>query len=263
MGPKHVAVYWDFENVHASLYEEKNGEASYRKGRYAKQEELVEIEAVMRFILPLGPLAVNRAYANWTWLSSYQNAFNRHSFDLIQLFARGTHAKNGADIRMALDVIEDAALFPHIGRVVIVGGDSDYIAVGQKLRQKGIEVIGVGPRKSTNRFWIDSCNDFKYYDVLTSGDKTQAGDVGAAKQLMLEALDRVASMRGEPFARMSSLKFAMKQLDPAFDEAEFGFRNFTDFIGGCTDVVRLEQGPHERHVHRVAEVVIPSPPPAD
>ncbi len=263
----HLAVYWDFENVHASLYEQANGANSYRKGRFGKQPDVVNIEAIMSFILPRGRVAVNRAYANWTWLNAYATDFQQYSVDLIQLFPLGAHAKNGADIRMAVDIIEDVNAFPHIQTVVVVGGDSDYIAVAQRLKQKGKEVIGIGVRETTNRYWIASCNEFKYYDNLvraTNPEKPDPArqmaaesDLGDAKRLLKLALTRVMALKSEPFARMSALKGTMLQMDPAFDEESYGFKNFAEFIAACGELVTIKQGPHEKHVS-----LKDSPPPA-
>ncbi len=256
----HIAVYWDFENVHASLYELMNGAGSYKQGRYLRQTDIVDVEALMNFILPIGPVAVNRAYANWAWFSAYASDFMNYTIDLIQLFPRGAHAKNGADIRMCVDIIEDINAFPHVGKVVIVGGDSDYIAVCQKLRQKGKDVIGIGVREATNRFWIASCNEFKFYDNLvrvsrpaTSDPIKQmeaavASDISDAKKLLVNAVARISSMKAEQFARMSALKLTMLQLDPAFDEATYGYRTFADFVNACTDVVTVRQGQYEKHI---------------
>lgn len=256
-----IAIYWDFENVHASLYDLFNGAGSYRQNRFTRQPDIVNVVALMNFVLPIGRVAVNKAYANWTWFSAYAGSFMNHTIDLIQLFPRGAHAKNGADIRMCVDIVEDINSFPYIGKVVIVGGDSDYIAVGQKLRQKGKEVIGIGVRESTNRFWIAACNEFKFYDNLVKvpGRPTSdpvreieadvASDMTEGKGLLVNAVSRITSLKSEPFARMSSLKQTMLQLDSAFDEANYGYHTFADFVNGCSDIVNVQQGPHEKQVY--------------
>ena len=44
-----VALYWDFENLHASLSEARLGEGSYGKpdGRFRTQEPLIEVQAIV------------------------------------------------------------------------------------------------------------------------------------------------------------------------------------------------------------------------
>jgi uncharacterized LabA/DUF88 family protein len=84
----------------------------------------------------------------------------------VQLFPPGGTAKNGADIRLSLDAMEDLARFPHLGTVVIVGGDSDFMPLAQKIRAAGRRVVGVGDRRSTSRHWAASCHAFRYYETL-------------------------------------------------------------------------------------------------
>jgi uncharacterized LabA/DUF88 family protein len=89
-----------------------------------------------------------------------------HGMELIQLFPPGSAAKNGADIRLCLDAMEDLGRFDHIGTVMVVSGDSDYMPLAHKVKAAGRTVMGVGARKSTNAHWASSCHGFYYYDEL-------------------------------------------------------------------------------------------------
>ena len=111
-----VALYWDFENLHASLCEARQ-EGSYSKqdNRFKVQEPLVDIAAVMALAASLGPMAINRAYGNWQYFGRYRDALLQGAVELIQLFPPGGSAKNGADIRLCLDAMEDIGRFGHIG----------------------------------------------------------------------------------------------------------------------------------------------------
>lgn len=77
------------------------------------------------------------------------------------MFPPGSSAKNGADIKMALDAIDDVNIFSHIKYLVIVGGDSDFIPLAQKAKAAGKIVIGIGCKDTTNKYWANSCNEFK------------------------------------------------------------------------------------------------------
>jgi len=163
-----VALYWDFENLHASLYEARHGEGSYAKpdNRFKVQEPLVDVQAVVDLAASLGPIAINRAYANWQYCGRYRDALLQCAIELVQLFPPGQSAKNGADIRLCLDALEDLTRYTHIGTLLIVGGDSDFMPVAQKIKAAGRTLVGVGTRKATNRHWARSCHDFRYYDDL-------------------------------------------------------------------------------------------------
>lgn len=163
-----VALYWDFENLHASLVEQQAGEGAYAKpdARFRVQEPLVDVPAIIALAAGLGPLAINRAYANWQYLGRYRDALLQGAIDLVQMFPPGASAKNGADIRLCLDAMDDIARFAHVGTVVVVGGDSDFMPLARRLKAAGVALVGVGARANTNRHWAASCDAFHFYDAL-------------------------------------------------------------------------------------------------
>lgn len=163
-----VALYWDFENLHAGLSEARLGEGSYSRpdGRFKTQEPLIDVQAIMDLAASFGPVAINRAYCNWQFFGRYRDTLLQNAMELIQLFPPGASTKNGADIRLCLDAAEDIARFSPIGTVVVVGGDSDFMPLTQKIRAAGRVLVGVGTRKATNRHWAKSCHAFHYYEDL-------------------------------------------------------------------------------------------------
>jgi hypothetical protein len=167
-----VALYWDFENLHAALVEERAGEGAYAKpdARFRVQEPLVDVQSIVDLAASLGPLAINRAYANWQYFGRYRDALLQGAVDLVQMFPPGAAAKNGADIRLCLDAMEDVTRLAHIGTVIVVGGDSDFMPLALKLKAAGLTIIGVGARANTNRHWARSCHEFRYYDTLAAGN---------------------------------------------------------------------------------------------
>lgn len=164
-----VALYWDFENLHAGLCEARQ-EGAYKQpdNRFKVQEPLVDVAAVAALAATLGPLAIHRAYCNWQYFGRYREVLMQHAIELIQLFPPGATAKNGADIRLCLDAMEELARHDHIGTVVVVGGDSDFMPLAQKLRAAGRRLVGVGLRKHTSEHWARSCHQFHYYDDLVT-----------------------------------------------------------------------------------------------
>jgi hypothetical protein len=44
-----VAIYWDFENVHACVLDELRGEGTYRAARFRPQEPVVDIDPVVEY----------------------------------------------------------------------------------------------------------------------------------------------------------------------------------------------------------------------
>jgi hypothetical protein len=84
----------------------------------------------------------------------------------VQLFPAAAYAKNGADIRLAVDAVEDMFRLPDLTHMVIVAGDSDYIALAQRCRRLGRYVVGVGVAGSTSRSLAAACDELVTYDAL-------------------------------------------------------------------------------------------------
>lgn len=249
---KQIGVYWDFENIHASVYEALRGKQSYSKGKYTRQPAIVNIPAIMEYIAGQGEISVNKAYANWGPFNTYKNDFLEFTIDLIQLFPRGAFSKNGADIRMSIDIIEDINLNPHINCYVLIGGDSDYISVAQKVRQKGKYMIGIGAQESSNQYWVKACNEFKFYKTLVAkaegiseADAPQFSNLENDKDLLVRAMKQLIAKSDDDHVHKAALKPMMTRLDPTFDEGNYGYDSFSKFIADVPDILEIVPGKHD------------------
>lgn len=176
-----VAVYLDFDNIVISWYDRVHGRNAYGKDRQRITEQpndpevterlsraMIEVGAIIDYAASFGTLVLTRAYADW---SSPVNAVYRsqlvaRAVDLVQLFPAAAYAKNGADIRLAVDAVEDMFRLPDLTHVVIVAGDSDYVPLAQRCKRLGRYVIGVGVAGSTAKSLAAACDEFESYDSL-------------------------------------------------------------------------------------------------
>lgn len=254
-----VAMYWDFENLHAGLVEAKYGENAYSKQdtRFKPQEPLIDVQALVELAASFGPVAVNRAYGNWQYFGRYRDALLQSAVELIQLFPPGPSAKNGADIKLCLDATEDIGRFGHIGTVIILGGDSDFMPVAQKIKAADRMLIGVGNRKNTNKHWAKSCHEFRYYDSLVpleptaeTEKRTDARDEAQipaqtaedAADLLRRAVRLLSESKGEPWVNKANVLPMIKRLDPTFDFKEHGFASFSEMFKALDAVVEFRKG---------------------
>lgn len=73
------------------------------------------------------------------WNPSHQKheeAFKRQGFEVV-LCEKFQYLKNGADIRIALDVMETIANGSHVHEFILLAQDTDYVPVLQRLEAKG------------------------------------------------------------------------------------------------------------------------------
>lgn len=251
-----VALYWDFENIHATLCNEKEpGFYANKDNRFKSQEPLVDVQAVVDLAASFGPIAINRAYGNWQYFGRYRQAMLQNAVELLQLFPPGEGAKNGADIKLCLDATEDIARFAHIGTVIIVGGDSDFMPVAQKIKAVGRTLVGVGTRKATNKHWAKSCHEFRYYENLVEPAQPEAAAPAAAAaapepaaptdpsaELLRRAVRLLSEKKGEVWVNKGEIWPMIKRLDPTFDLKEHGHTSFPGMVKSLGELVEVQKG---------------------
>ena len=211
-----VAIYWDFENLHANLVDQAHGQGSYLANRFRPQDEVIDVETIVEYALSLGPIAINRAFANWVSFNRYKQSLLQAAIELIQVFPPGANAKNGADIKLCLDVMEDMVRFPHIGTIIVVGGDSDYMPLSYKVKAAGRTLVGIGSRRGTNQHWARSCHEFKFYEALLA-PAVPAAEAVASTQPSNGAIAPAAV--GEPVAPAAQPVAAAVETSGADSEA--------------------------------------------
>jgi NYN domain/OST-HTH/LOTUS domain len=272
-----VAVYLDFDNIVISRYDQVNGRNSFQKDK-AKgldkypdrlQRATVDVGAIIDFASSFGTLVLTRAYADWSAEvnTGYREQLVSRAVDLVQLFPAAAYGKNGADIRLAVDAVEDMFRLPDLTHVVIVAGDSDYIALAQRCKRLGRYVVGVGVAGSSSKALAAACDDFVIYDALpgvpvpepapkTRRAKSDDDDEPpaapdpqpAATALLIRAL-RIGTEKDDvDWLHNSAVKAQMKRMDPSFSEKSLGFRSFSDFLRSRSDVVELDESSTTRMV---------------
>jgi hypothetical protein len=279
-GVTRVAVYFDFDNIVISRYDQVHGRNSFQrdKAQGLEKERLelatVDVAAVIDFASSFGTLVLTRAYADWSAdvNAGYHGQLVGRAVDLVQLFPAAAYGKNGADIRLAVDAVEDMFRLPDLTHVVIVGGDSDYIALAQRCKRLGRYVVGIGVAGASSRSLAAACDEFVTYDALPGiptvvaqapkdgrrrrrgtapepDDEPPAADRQAAATGLLERALRIAQEKDDAdWLHNSVVKAQMKRMDPSFSEKSLGFKSFSDFLRSRSDLVDLDESSTTRMV---------------
>jgi hypothetical protein len=171
--------------------------------------------------------------------------------------------KNGADINLALDALEMAFTHDHINAFAIVSGDSDFIALVNKLKQYDKRIFVVGGRAFTSTILQKNCHEFIAYESVIDDrprdrqdrqerqerserppdqrqdrqdfkrekppqQKRVTLDLAQAMPLVERALGVLERREVRP--QLGLLKSTMLQLDSTFNEKAYGANSFTDFV---------------------------------
>lgn len=265
-----VAVYLDFDNIVMSWYDRVHGRNAYSRDRQkiaadATEPEIAErltaatidVGAIIDYATSFGTLVTTRAYADWSAPvnAEYRSQLVARAVDLVQLFPAAAYAKNGADIRLAVDAVEDMFRLPDLTHVVIVAGDSDYVPLAQRCKRLGRFVVGVGVAGSTAKSLAAACDQFDSYDALPgvavppSAEKEStptrrrgrkpASDPSA--DLLERALRLESDKEDAEWQHASAVKSLIKRLDPSFSEKALGHKSFSEFLKAHPTVAETDE----------------------
>jgi hypothetical protein len=275
LGEGRVAVYLDFDNIVISRYDQVNGRSSFQKDKAKGLDKYpdrlaqatVDVGAIIDFASSFGTLVLTRAYADWSAdvNTGYREQLVGRAVDLVQLFPAAAYGKNAADIRLAVDAVEDMFRLPDLTHVVIVAGDSDYIPLAQRCKRLGRYVVGVGVAGSSSRSLAAACDEFVIYDALpgvpvpepkrrarakdADADEPPPPDPQAAATDLLTRALRIGLEKDDAdWLHNSAVKAQMKRMDPSFSEKSLGFRSFSDFLRSRSDLVELDESSTTRMV---------------
>jgi uncharacterized protein (TIGR00288 family) len=220
-----IAVFIDFDNVEIGV-----------KNTIGSQ---FDIGLILEAIKERGEIVTKVAYSDWKRAGDYSRVLTQHAIRMVQRNMTPGGDKNGADITMALDALEMAFTHDHINAFVIVGGDSDFISLVEKLKQYGRKVIVVGGRQFTSLTMQKNCHEFIAYENLVGarsgrssgrGEKPSgaAADIAKALPLVKRALKVLSDREVAP--QLGLLKSTLLQLDSTFSEREYGASTFRDFM---------------------------------
>src|SRR3954463_14159168 len=222
-----IAVFIDFDNIEIGVKNTLNAQ--------------FDIGVVLEALKERGDVVSKTAYGDWTRAGDYSRSLTQHATKLVQRNLTPGGDKNGADINLALDALEMAFTHGHINAYVIVGGDSDFITLVEKLKQYDKQIFVVGGRAFTSLVKQRNCHEFIASENLVAtprleGRGPQSGPPAAAAQaasleqavpLVRRALKVLSDREVSP--QLGLLKSTLLQLDSTFSERTYGAGSFRDF----------------------------------
>src|SRR5438445_7891864 len=237
-----IAVFIDFDNIEIGVKSTLHRE--------------FDVEAVLDALKERGEIVTKFAYANWGRQESATRALSEHAVQMVQRDPSPRGDKNGADINLALDALEMAFTHDHINAFAIVSGDSDFIALVNKLKQYDKRVYVVGGRAFTSTILQKNCHEFISYESLLMDAPKQVRSASPQPQMQNAPQNLPSERRGqrrppplelaqamplveralqvlerrEVRPQLGLLKSTMLQLDSTFSEKAYGAGSFSDFV---------------------------------
>ena len=225
-----LAVFVDFDNIQIGVKETLGKE--------------FDVSLVLEALKERGEVMSKTAYGDWPKAGEYSRQMSQHAVHMVQRNVTPRGDKNGADINLALDALEMAFNRPYINAYVIVGGDSDFIALVEKLKQYDKRVFVVGGRAFTSGIMQRNCHEFISYENLLRGQESTRAPRASRGQSRAAAADsrplsgalanvqralKILEER-EVSPQVGLLKSTLLQLDPTFSERDYGAGTFLEFM---------------------------------
>ena len=199
------------------------------------------VKEMMEEIAKYGNPTIKRIYGDWTnpRLGKWKNLLLENAITPVQQYGY-TQGKNATDSAMIIDAM-DILYSGKVNGFCLVSSYSDFTRLATRLREAGMQVFGIGERKTPNPF-IVACDRFIYLEIL----KSQSEDMTSAKnsskteksnidkitpkdlRFIATTIDDVADDDGWAF--LGDVGSLLQKKQPNFDSRNYGFQKLTPLI---------------------------------
>ena len=218
------------------------------------------IEIIMEETAGNGVITYKRIYGDWTnpKLASWKKVLLDNSIIPMQQYSYTT-GKNATDAAMIIDAM-DILYSRTVDGFCLVSSDSDFTRLAARLREAGMQVIGMGETKTPQPF-ISACNQFKYLDKLYEKSVLQLQNTedGNAEEddTDIERVNKTIKAIIESFSDDEGWIFSGKLGDqlskrlPDFDVRNYGYSKLTLFMKALGDyeINKLSIGNHTKQIY--------------
>ena len=209
--------------------------------------------AIFEEITSFGEPALRRVYGDWSSgrLSNWAGVVRELGLVAHQETAN-TVGKNASDIGLVIDAMD----ILHSGRFdgfVLVSSDSDFTALANRIREQGLDVIGIGEAKAPVSL-RNVCNRFvlieNIVDTPEVARKAEAGkrDPTEAIPILLRAMEKID--QDDEWYALGQLGQYITAERPDFDTRTYGKRKLSDLVAGLKRFETRRIG-NQLHVRRV------------
>lgn len=195
-------------------------------------------EAILKEITGLGEPGLRRVYGDWS--SDRLKPWAAKVRDLGMVAHQetsNTKGKNASDIGLVIDAMD----ILHTGRFdgfVLVSSDSDFTRLAARIREDGLDVIGIGEGKAPEAL-RNVCNRFIMIENLLDESESQRSKTkqkpADALPIILRAMERMG--QDDDWYALGALGSQIMAEAADFDTRSYGHRKMGDLIA---DIKRLE-----------------------
>lgn len=219
------------------------------------------VKEMIEEIAKYGNPTIKRIYGDWTKpnLNKWKSLLLENAITPIQQYGYTT-GKNATDSAMIIDAM-DILYSGKVNGFCLVSSDSDFTRLATRLREAGLQVIGIGEKKTPNPF-IVACDKFIYIEILkkqaenksddeaddnkesdkTSYDKITRKEINLIKTTISDLSD------DDGWAFLGDVGSLLQKKQPNFDSRNYGFDKLTRLI---KSIGSFEIDPRVKNNHKL------------
>ncbi len=218
------------------------------------------VKEMMEEIAKYGNPTIKRIYGDWTKpnLSKWKNLLLQNAITPIQQYAYTT-GKNATDSAMIIDAM-DILYSGKVSGFCLVSSDSDFTKLATRLREAGMQVIGIGEKKTPTPF-IVACDKFVYVEIIRSQSEEKEGEekVEDVKPSLDKITPRVIKLIAttisdlsdeDGWAFLGDVGSLLQKKKPNFDSRNYGFDKLTPLIKS-TGKFEIEQRENRKSKYKL------------
>jgi len=200
------------------------------------------VKEMMEEIAKYGNPTIKRIYGDWTnpRLNKWKTVLLENAITPIQQYGY-TQGKNATDSAMIIDAM-DILYTGKVNGFCLVSSDSDFTRLATRLREAGMQVFGIGEKKTPTPF-IVACDRFIYIEILKNQSQEDSADTAEEKskdksnvdkitpkdlRLMATTIEAVADDDGWAF--LGDVGSLLQKKQPNFDSRNYGYQKLTPLI---------------------------------
>jgi len=200
------------------------------------------VKEMMEEIAKYGNPTIKRIYGDWTnpKLSKWKNVLLENAITPIQQYGY-TSGKNATDSAMIIDAM-DILYSEKVDGFCLVSSDSDFTRLATRLRETGMNVIGIGEKKTPEPF-IVACDKFIYIEILKDQSEGSESELTKSKSLEKNNIDKITPKviklisstisdlaDDDGWAFLGDVGNLLQKKQPNFDSRNYGFQKLTPLI---------------------------------
>ncbi|MFB9054988.1 NYN domain-containing protein [Formosa undariae] len=224
-----------------------------------------DVKEMMEEIAKYGNPTIKRIYGDWTspHLSKWKNLLLQNAITPIQQYAY-TSGKNATDSAMIIDAM-DILYSEKVSGFCLVSSDSDFTKLATRLREAGMQVIGIGEKKTPNPF-IVACDKFIYIEIIRKQTETEKKENINQKDLIKDSIDKItpkvtkliattiSDLSDEDgWAFLGDVGSLLQKKQPNFDSRNYGFEKLTPLIKSIGEF-EIDQRVNQKSKHKLIYV---------